>query len=272
MTGIETMLDILAELIGGSFVQGNALALCFFKTYGFVTCSHALSFSIDLKIAHYVKIPPRFTFFAQMVPTLVSTFVSVGIVSYQVHLKDICTEKAPFKFTCPNQTSFFTGVTLWGTVGPKRLWGVGGQYSETLVGFPVGIVVVVIFWVLGKYFPKNRVLRATHPVALLNGGMYWAPYNLCYIWPAVPVAFLSWIYIKKRFLTLWSKYNFVLSAAFSAGIAISAIIQFFALTYRGINMDWWGNNVVNMGCEGTACPLNKLPEGEFFGPAPGHYN
>ncbi|QYT00822.1 hypothetical protein H0G86_007889 [Trichoderma simmonsii] len=272
MTGIETMLDILAELIGGSFVQGNALALCFFKTYGFVTCSHALSFSIDLKIAHYVKIPPRFTFFAQMVPTLVSTFVSVGIVSYQVHLKDICTENAPFKFTCPNQTSFFTGVTLWGTVGPKRLWGVGGQYAATLVGFPLGIAVVVIFWILGKHFPKNRVLRGTHPVALLNGGMYWAPYNLCYIWPAVPVAFLSWIYIKKRFLTLWSKYNFVLSAAFSAGIAISAIIQFFALTYRGITLDWWGNNVVNMGCEGTACPLKKLPEGEFFGPAPGHYN
>ncbi|KAL7932662.1 OPT oligopeptide transporter domain-containing protein [Trichoderma chlorosporum] len=272
MTGIETTLNILAELIGGSFVQGNALAMCFFKTYGYVTCSQALAFCNDLKIAHYVKIPPRFTFFAQMVPTLVSTFVCVAIVSYQVHFEGVCTQDAPFKLTCPDQNSFFTAAVLWGTVGPKRLWGVGGQYSETLVGFPLGIAVVVIFWLLGKYFPKSRVLRAAHPVALLNGGLYWAPYNISYIWPAVPVAFLSWIYIKKRFLALWSKYNFVLSAAFSAGIAISAIIQFFALTYRGITLDWWGNNVINLGCEGVPCPLKKLPEGQFFGPAPGHYN
>ncbi|EHK24985.1 uncharacterized protein TRIVIDRAFT_61734 [Trichoderma virens Gv29-8] len=272
MTGVEITLNVLAELIGGSFVQGNALAMCFFKTYGYVTCSHALSFSNDLKIAHYVKIPPRFTFFAQMVPTLVSTFVCVGIVSYQVHLKDICTDQAPFKLTCPFENSFFTAAVLWGTVGPKRLWGVGGQYSETLIGFPLGIAVVVIFWLLGKYFPRNRVIRATHPVALLNGALYWAPYNLCYTWPAVPVAYISWIYVKKRFLALWSKYNFVLSAAFSAGVAISATIQFFSLTYQGITLDWWGNSAVYMGCEGTACPLKKLPEGQFFGPAPGHYN
>ncbi|KAL7946566.1 OPT oligopeptide transporter domain-containing protein [Trichoderma barbatum] len=272
MTGIETTLNVLAEFIGGSFVQGNAVAMCFFKTYGFVTCSHALAFSNDLKIAHYVKIPPRFTFFAQMIPTLVSTFVCVGIVSYQVHLKGVCTQNAPFKFSCPAENTFFTAAVLWGTVGPKRLWGVGGQYVETLVGFPLGIAVVVIFWLLGKYFPKNRLLRAAHPVNLLNGPLYWAPYNLCYVWPAVPVAFFSWVYLKGRFLALWSKYNFVLSAAFSAGIAISAIVQFFSLTYQGIELDWWGNSVVSMGCEGAACPLKKLPEGQFFGPAPGHYN
>lgn len=205
MTGIEMTLNVLAEFIGGSFVEGNALAMCFFKTYGYVTYSHALSFANDLKIAHYVKIPPRITFFAQMVPTLVSTFVCVSIVSYQVHLKDVCTPDAPFRFTCPGENTFFTAAVLWGTVGPKKIWGVGGQYSETLLGFPLGVAVVVLFWLLGRYFPKNRVLRATHPVALLNGGISWAPYNMTYLLPAVPVALLSWLYIKGRFLALWSK-------------------------------------------------------------------
>ncbi|PNP47306.1 hypothetical protein TGAMA5MH_01122 [Trichoderma gamsii] len=272
MTGIEVSLNVLAEFIGGSFVEGNALAMCFFKTYGYVTCSHALYFSNDLKLAHYVKIPPRFTFFAQMVPTLVSTFVCVGIVTYQVHLEGVCTKDAPFKFVCPGENTFFTAAVLWGTVGPKKIWGVGGQYSETLLGFPLGVAVVVIFWLLGKYFPRSRVLRSTHPVVLLFGGLQWAPYNLTYMWPAVPVAAFSWVYIKKRYLALWSKYNFVLSAAFSAGIAISAIIQFFGLTYHGIALDWWGNNVVAQGCEADDCLLKTLPEGTFFGPSPGHYN
>ena len=36
----------------------------------------------------------------------------------------------------------------------------------------------------------------------------------------MPVAWLSWIYTKNRYLGFWSKYNFVLSASFSSGIAI----------------------------------------------------
>ncbi|KAK5987748.1 Oligopeptide transporter 2 [Cladobotryum mycophilum] len=272
MTGIEVTLAVLAQFIGGSFVPGNALAMSFFKTYGFVTAAQALSFSNDQKLAHYAKIPPRLTFFAQMVPTLISTFVSVGVVTYQVHIKDVCTATAPFRFLCPQETTFYTSGILWGTVGPKRLWGVGGQYAVTLIGFPLGIVVVLGFWYLARLFPESQFLRSVHPVMILTGGVLWAPFNLTYIWPSVPVATLSWLYIKPRFLALWSKYNFVLSAAFSAGVAISAIIQFFSLSYNNVALAWWGNTVSFEGCEILSCVLKTLAPGEFFGPKPGTYN
>lgn len=273
MTGVEVTLNVLAEFIGGSWVEGNALAMCFFKTYGYVTCAQALNFSNDLKLAHYLKIPPRFTFWAQMVPTVVSTFVCVAIVQYQVHLDDVCTDDAPFRFFCPGINTFFTAAVLWGTVGPKKMWGAGGQYVETLVGFPLGVVVVVLFWWLGKKYPKNKFIRNTHPVVIFNGGLIWAPYNFTYIWPAVPVGWFSWVYLKKRYLGLWSKYNFVLSAAFSAGIAISALVIFFALQYSNIEVTWWGNTAPFEGCEGSgACVLKTLPEGEYFGPRIGDFH
>jgi OPT family small oligopeptide transporter len=205
MTGVQVTLNVLAEFIGGSFVQGNALAMCFFKTYGVITCMQALAFARDLKLAHYLKIPPRITFFAQMVPTLATTFVAVGVLTYQVHIKKVCTPDAPFRFSCPNETTFFTAAVLWGTVGPKRLWGIGGPYAVTLLGFPLGITLVVAFWALGKKFPANAALRKAHPVVLLFGGILWAPYNLSFIWPAVPVAAWSWIYMRNRFLGWWSK-------------------------------------------------------------------
>ncbi|KAH7161464.1 OPT oligopeptide transporter protein-domain-containing protein [Dactylonectria macrodidyma] len=273
MTGVEVTLNVLAEFIGGSWVEGNALAMCFFKTYGYVTCAQALSFSNDLKLAHYLKIPPRFTFWAQMVPTIVSTFVCVAIVQYQVHLEGVCTDDAPFRFFCPGINTFFTAAVLWGTVGPKKMWGIGGQYVETLIGFPLGFVVVVLFWWLGKKYPKNRLIRNTHPVVIFNGGLIWAPYNLTYIWPAVPVGWFSWVFLKKRYLGLWSKYNFVLSAAFSAGIAISALVIFFALQYSNIEVTWWGNTAPFDGCEGSgACVLKTLPDGEYFGPRIGDFH
>jgi OPT family small oligopeptide transporter len=216
MTGVQVTLNVLAEFIGGVWVEGNAIAMCFFKSYGYVTCAHALSFSADLKLAHYLKIAPRFTFWAQMVPTLVSTFISIGVLQYQVHIDAICTRHAPFRFTCPGPNTFFTAAVFWGTVGPRKMWGAGGQYAVTLLGFPLGVVLVVVFYLLSKKWPRNAVIRNAHPVVMMGGALAWAPYNLAYIWPAVPVAAFSWLYLKKRYLGLWSKVCFFLSLFLSS--------------------------------------------------------
>ncbi|PKS10371.1 hypothetical protein jhhlp_002122 [Lomentospora prolificans] len=273
MTGVQVTLNVLAEFIGGVWVEGNAIAMCFFKSYGYVTAAHALSFSADLKLAHYLKIAPRFTFWAQMVPTFVSTFISIGVLQYQVHIENICTEDAPFRFTCPGINTFFTAAVFWGTVGPRKIWGAGGQYVVTLIGFPIGVVVVGIFYLLSKKWPKNALIRNAHPVVMFNGALGWAPYTLAYIWPAVPVAAFSWLFLKKKYLDLWSKYNFITSAAFSCGVAISGIVIFFALQISGIEVLWWGNNVPFEGCDGTgSCTLLELGPEEYFGPRIGDFH
>lgn len=177
----------------------------FFKSYGYVTCAHALWFSADLKLAHYLKIAPRFTFWAQMVPTLVSTFISIAVLQYQLNIPDVCTPEAPFRFTCPGNNTFFTASVFWGTIGPRKIWGVGGQYAVTLIGFPLGVVLVAAFYLLGRKWPKNPIIRNAHPVVMMYGALSWAPLNLAYLWPAVPVAAFSWLYLKKRYLAFWSK-------------------------------------------------------------------
>jgi OPT family small oligopeptide transporter len=209
MTGIEVTLNVLAEFIGGSWVEGNALAMNYFKSFGYVTCAHAVWFSNDLKLAHYVKIPPRHTFWAQMIATLVSSFVCVGVLNFQMtSIEGICTKAAKYKLTCPGVNTFFTASVLWGTVGPKKIWGHKGQYTETLIGFPLGAALVLLFYYAGKKFPKATWIRQIHPVAIMYGGIVWAPYNMSYVWPAVPIAWLSWVYLKSRYLALWSKVCF----------------------------------------------------------------
>ncbi|MBE3047904.1 small oligopeptide transporter, OPT family [Candidatus Bathyarchaeota archaeon] len=205
MTGVDVTLNVLAEFIGGLWYEGNAIGMCFFKSYGYVTCAQTLSFAGDLKLAHYLKIAPRHTFSAQMVPTLISAFVSIAVLQYQLHIKDVCTPDAPFRFTCPGNNTFFTAAVMWGTVGPRKMWGAGGEYVATLAGFPLGVAIVVLFWALGRMWPRSSILRNAHPVVMVYGGITWAPYSLVYLWPAVPVAAFSWLYLKKRYLTLWSK-------------------------------------------------------------------
>ncbi|KAJ4265360.1 hypothetical protein NW762_004648 [Fusarium torreyae] len=273
MTGIEVTLTVLAEFIGGSFVEGNALAMNYFKSFGYVTCAHAVMFSNDLKLAHYVKIPPRQTFFAQIIATFISTFVCVGVLNFQMtQIPGVCTEDAKWKMSCPSVNTFFTASVLWGTVGPSKIFGKNGLYTEVLIGFPLGVVVVLAVWALNNRFPNWTWTRQIHPVAIMYGGIVWAPYNMSYVWPSVPIAYFSWIYLKSRYLGLWSKYNFVLSAAWSCGIAIAGIIIFFALQLEGTEFKWWGNEVGYVGCEDDACPLQPLEGSDYFGPRVGEFH
>jgi hypothetical protein len=117
----------------------------------------------------------------------------------------VCTPDAPYRFTCPFVNSFFTSAVLWGTIGPKRVFGTRSLYTWTLLGFPAGLLVVLGFWLVKRNFKSVSWLRQVHPVVFLSGGAIWAPYNIGYMWPAVPVAWLSWIYVKRRWLAFWSK-------------------------------------------------------------------
>ena len=143
VTGIPVPLNVLAEFIGGSLVSGNANGLMYFKTYGYIAVYNALAFSNDLKLAHYLKIPPRHTFYTQMLATLIMCLVSAAIFNFAMSFKDICTPDATFRFTCPNQRTFFTAALFWGTISPKRLFGKGKRYNLMLLGFPLGVGLVI---------------------------------------------------------------------------------------------------------------------------------
>lgn len=273
ITGVEVTLNVLAEFIGGSWSAGNALQMNYFKSYGYVTCAHALAFSNDLKLAHYLKIPPKHTFWAQIIATVVSSLVCTGVLNFQMNqIPDVCTSTQVNHYTCPGINQFFTAAVLWGTVGPKKVFGKGGMYTKLLVGFPVGLMLPIIMYCAQKKFPQKTWLRQIHVPVIFYGCIIWAPYNISYLWPAVPIGYLSMVYMKKRYIGLWSKYNYVLSASFSSAIAIAAIIIFFGLQFTGKTVDWWGNNVSFQGCEGTPCVTHTLADGEYFGPRIGEFH
>ncbi|EJD47639.1 OPT oligopeptide transporter [Auricularia subglabra TFB-10046 SS5] len=270
-TNVSITLNVLAEFIGGAWFEGNALAMNFFKSYGYVTTAHTITFAQDLKLAHYTHIAPRVTFAAQMVATLVSTFVSVGIVNFQLtKIPDVCDPDQKDHFTCPGINTFFTASVLWGTLGPKRMFGVGAIYSALVWFFLIGAALPVIFYFLSR---RYKFLKSVHLPAVMTGGLIWAPYSLANVWPVVPVAWLFNVYIKRRYLAWWSKYNYITTSAFSCAIAIVGIVMFFALQYHGIDLIWAGNNKpFEDNCDALRCPLKKLAEGEHFGPGVGEFD
>jgi len=117
---------VLAEIFFGYIFPGRPLALVIFKIVAGNTGLQAILYCGDQKFGHYMKIPPRLLFSAQVISTVI-TIIS-GIVAQQWamdNIPDICSPHQKHFFTCPNINIFNTGSIIWGGIGPKRIFSPG---------------------------------------------------------------------------------------------------------------------------------------------------
>lgn len=124
------------------------------------------------------------------------------------------------------------------------------------------------------YKPLNAVvftpiswLKHVHPSLLFNGMIYWAPLNLTYFTGGLYFSFAFMYYLKRYKTAWWEKYNYVLSAAFTGGVAFSGIIIFFAVQYHPKAVSWWGTKVLGETIDGGLGQQTLLqPPADGFGP------
>ncbi|KAG0007020.1 hypothetical protein BGZ65_012381 [Modicella reniformis] len=206
ITSQAPSISMVSEWVFGVISPGKPIGNMIFKTYGFITVQQAILFVQDLKLGHYMKIPPRDMFIFQMVGTMAAALVSMGTTSYLMkNIENICTEAA-YPFTCPSASLF------------------------------------VPFWLLARKFPNSWVKDINMAAFMLGGGPY-PPAGTSIMPTWALIGFIFNFVIKRKYFGWWSKYNYVMSAALDAGVAIAALVIFFALQNNGIKMpEWWGNN------------------------------
>jgi OPT family oligopeptide transporter len=155
-------------------VPGKALPMMLFKTWGYITMAQALQFAQDLKLGHYMKIPPRSMFWCQVFATIVAGTVQLGVQAWMFsNIKGMCGVEAEGGFTCPSTTVFGTAsiivrlpgsppldwlliqVLQWGVIGPQRQFSQGQMYYGLTFFFLVGAIAPVIQYILHKKFHWN---------------------------------------------------------------------------------------------------------------------
>ncbi|KAL1852830.1 hypothetical protein VTK73DRAFT_9128 [Phialemonium thermophilum] len=143
------------------------------------------------------------------------------------------------------------------------------------------------FWLLGGLLPvafyvaaqatrhmsptgwvRKTVRTLNAPIML--GAMGWLP-------PATPLSFSSWaivglvfnLGIRKRWPGWWRTYNYLTAAALDAGLILSTIIVFFAITFPEVTIpQWWGNvDVFNTADASYTAILKFVGQNETFGPS-----
>ncbi|KAJ7522663.1 hypothetical protein O6H91_18G021500 [Diphasiastrum complanatum] len=249
-------LNVITELMIGYIYPGRPVANVCFKTYGYISMTQAISFLMDFKLGHYMKIPPRAMFHVQVMGTILAAFINLATAWWLLtSITNICnTDLLPANspWTCPGDTVFFDASIIWGLIGPKRIFGSLGLYKQVNWFFLFGAVAPVPVWLLHKAFPKQTWIRYIN-MPIMIGATGAMP-------PATAVNYTSWFIVGfifnyvifRYYKKWWTKHNYVLSAALDAGLAFMGVMIYFTTGYENKYINWWGTNLDN-------CPLASCP-------------
>lgn len=175
VTNQHSSLYLFCQLICGVVFPGRPVANMVFVTYCYISSAQGIKFSSDLKLGHYMKVPPKLLFKVQMVATLVSSVTQIGVLNWMFyHVPNICTPEAINGFTCPIARVHFNGSILWGVVGPRRFFGEGAIYRPLVWAFLVGFIAPVIIWLVGRRRVHGSVWRKIN-LPVLFGSLSWIP-------------------------------------------------------------------------------------------------
>ncbi|KAG2195370.1 hypothetical protein INT47_004478 [Mucor saturninus] len=249
ITGSSFGLNVVAEMICGFILPGYPIANIYFKTLGFNTMSQAGTMAQDMKISHYLKVPPKMTFLHQMIGTVVGCIfnyiVNESIVTNE---REILLDPIGNRFWNGNSPRTINSAAItWGAIGPMAMFGPGTQYYIFLWAFVIGFFLPVPCWLLYKRFPKAGFQYVSIPVVLIGLAGYLPGGSSSYFTVSIILIFVSQYYMKRRYSEWYAKYNYLLSAALDSGASLMtffvAIVFYGAASGKVYNFpDWWGND------------------------------
>ncbi|KAF0902385.1 hypothetical protein E2562_016227 [Oryza meyeriana var. granulata] len=252
-------LNIITEYIMGYLYPGRPVANMCFKVYGYIGPRQALAFLQDFKLGHYMKIPPRTMFMAQMVGTLIAASVYLGTAWWLIDtVPDICnTELLPpgSPWTCPYDHLFYDASVIWGLIGPRRIFGDLGTYSAVNWFFLGGAIAPLLVWFAHKAFPGQKWILLVNMPVLIAGVSQMPPATSVNYTAWIFVAFLSGYVVYKYRRYWWERHNYLLSGALDAGLVFMAVLLYLCLGLEKISLNWWGNDLD--GCPLASCPTAK---------------
>ncbi|KAI8853837.1 OPT oligopeptide transporter protein-domain-containing protein [Chytridium lagenaria] len=216
ISGQSMGLNVVSQFLAGWIMEGKMGAVMAFKTVAYMGVYQGLSLTQNLKLGHYLKVPPRVLMSVQIVTTMCATVVNV-----------IVAEMVFVRFAVQYEV-FMNAGAIWGLVGPRRFFGPGSPYYPLLLGFLIGAILPLIPYALHRLSPRST--KSVSLFATVINPLRW-PWRLVNIplivsFPVtvsslrsdlvvpVIVAFVVNYVVKKWRPDWWRMYAYVMSAAF----------------------------------------------------------
>ncbi|KAI9204444.1 OPT oligopeptide transporter protein-domain-containing protein [Polychytrium aggregatum] len=218
LTGQGIGLNVLTEFIIGLIVPGQFVPVMSFKSLGYNTMIQAQTLLNDLKIGHYMKVPPRAMVAAQLIGAILSAFICAPVAVSFSYWPLV----GKGNWQAAGYGTFYSAGTIWGAIAPARFFGYGALYHDVLWAFPIGFLLPVLPWLGNKVYKHPYWHLINIPILATWIG----PQTGVQVLIIVPfiVAFVSQYYLFRYKNEWWKKYNFVLSVGLDSGVGIGGAI------------------------------------------------
>ncbi|KDP46770.1 hypothetical protein JCGZ_06558 [Jatropha curcas] len=249
-------LNVITEYIIGYLYPGFPVANMCFKVYGYISMKQGITFLQDFKLGHYMKIPPRAMFMAQVVGTIIAAIVHLLTAWWLMEtVPNICDRAvlpSGSPWTCPGDHVFYDASVIWGLIGPRRIFGGLGHYSAINWFFLAGAIAPILVWLAHKAFPNQHWIKLISMPVLLGGTLQMPPATAVNYVTWILIGFCSGFIAYRYYNNWWRRHNYVFSAGLDAGLAFMAVFLYLCLGMQQVTLDWWGND--SDGCPLASCP------------------
>lgn len=271
VSNIGLGLNIIGPFLAGFMIPGRPVGVMMFNVFTTVTVVQAQVYSGDLNMAHYMKIPPKTTFWCQVAVAVTAwaVLVQIAVMRWMLgHIDKMCDLEQASRFSCPNGRAFFASSVVWGVLGPRRMFGAGSMYAQLNWFWLVGAALPVVLYLLTRRLGVRLLAALDAPMML--GATAWLP-------PGTPLSYVSWAmvrlvfnrWIRGRWGGWWCTYNYTAAAALDVGLVLGTVAVFFAITLPDVEAPrWWGNVAVLETLDATgAAVLKTVADRGTFGSA-----
>jgi OPT family oligopeptide transporter len=239
ISGKRIYLNVITQMTIGLLIPGQTISIMAYKSLGTNGALQAMTLISDLKLGHYMKVPPVAMVGAQLLGTFVGAFTTTFTCWFVMDHMNI--GAGDWKAT--SYSIFYSAGAIWGAIGPRRFFGIGTPYETLLFGFLIGFLLPFLPWIANKVYPNKFWRYINVPLLLYTSGVgsYQSEIIVGFI-----VNVIFQLYLFRYQYDWWKKYTYVFSAAVS-GATMVAILLIALLKNLNFNAPfWWGNPEGNL--------------------------
>ncbi|KAJ3268241.1 hypothetical protein HDV01_003237 [Terramyces sp. JEL0728] len=222
ITGLQPGLNIISELIAGFTWPGKTIIVMGFKSLSTNVMLQAVALLADLKLGHYMHIPPISMVAAQFIGTFYGAVANTATAFFAMNtIADI--NNPDSQYQAQTYQVFSSAAAIWGALGPARQFGPGSAYFSLNLGYVAGFLAPFIPWIMKKIHPSSMwdyvnmyiVVASMAPgTGTINSGFI----NIIFV-----QIFVQW-YLFKYQREFWDKYVFSIQNAMDCAAPLVSVL------------------------------------------------
>ncbi|KAL7932812.1 OPT oligopeptide transporter domain-containing protein [Trichoderma chlorosporum] len=228
LTGFQFNQQPVIQMLGGYLLPGKPLANMYFTVFGFNGIQQGQWLLRDLKLAQLAHLPPKATFTAQMLGTIIGAIMDyvmmVSIVDNQT--ANLLSVDGTNIWSGQNVQGYNTLAVAWSLA--KNMFSVGSRYQWVTLGYLLGFAAPIPFWLAWKLTKREIFRDVNTSIIIWYAGVLCVGVNSSLLM-FYGLGIFAQFYIRRFHPALFIKYNYLISAALDGGTQVMVFILSFAV-------------------------------------------